>query len=56
MKSSLADVISAVDDFFLPMGSKHCNTDGRNVWTARDTMLKNKPHLVTFYKSILVSL
>ena len=33
---------------FLTMGSKHCNTNGRSVWTSRGTMLKNKPHLVTF--------
>ena len=41
---------------FKPMGSKHCNTYGRSVWTARRTMLKNKLHLVTFHESILVSL
>ena len=38
------------------MGSKHCNIDGRSVWTARDTMLKNKPHLNTFHEKILVNL
>ena len=32
-----------------PMKSKHCNTDGRS-------MLKNKPHLITFHENILVSL
>ena len=39
---------------FLPMGTKHCNTDGK-VW-ARGTMSKNKPHLATFSENILVSL
>ncbi|KAM9410510.1 glucosamine 6-phosphate N-acetyltransferase isoform 2-T2 [Pholidichthys leucotaenia] len=29
-------------------GSKHCNTNGRSVWTKGETMLKNKPHLVKF--------
>ena len=38
------------------MGSKHCNANGRIVWTAWWTMFKNKPHFVTFHKSILVSL
>ena len=28
--------------------AKQCNADGRSVWTAKDTMLKNKPHLVRF--------
>ena len=32
------------------MGSKHCNIDGRSVWTTRRTMFKNKPHLVIFHK------
>ena len=41
---------------FWPMISKHCNTDGRTVRTARGTMLKNKPHLVIVHESILVSL
>ena len=41
---------------FLSMESKHSNTDGRSVWISRETMLKNKPRLVTFYESILVSL
>ena len=30
------------------MGSMHCNTDWRTVWTASGPMLKNR-HLVTFY-------
>ena len=34
----------------------HCNTYRRNVWCARRTMLKIKPHLVTFYENILVGL
>ena len=38
------------------MGSKHCNTDGRCVWTVRGTTLKNKPHFVTLYDSILFNL
>ena len=37
-------------------GSEHCNTDGRNVWTAGESMLKNKPHLVKFNNCIIVSL
>ena len=39
-KSSNDDVISAVDDFVWPMGSKHCNTNGRCMWITRMTMLK----------------
>ena len=31
LKSLSNKVISSNDDFFLPMGSKLCNTDGRNV-------------------------
>lgn len=34
------------------VGSKHCNTEGKNVWT----MLKNKPRLVTFHEMISVRL
>ena len=57
-------VISAVEDFLrirmrasIPRESKHCNTDGRNVWTAGETMLKNKwPHLVKFDHCNIVSL
>ena len=41
---------------FWPMGSKHCNCDGRILWTARGMLLKNKPHLFTFNEMILVSL
>ena len=40
----------------LPQNSKCCNTDGRSMWTAGETMLKNKPHLVKFYHCIIVSL
>ena len=36
------------------MGSKHCNTDGRSVRTTRATILKNKPHLVTFHENIWI--
>ena len=41
---------------FLPMVSKHCNTDGRSMWIARWTMLKNELQLVIFHKRILISL
>ena len=41
---------------FLPMRSRHCNTYRRTVWIARETMLIKKTHLVSFHKSILVSL
>ena len=37
---------------FWPMNSKQCNTNGRSVWTTMWTMLKNKPHLVTFHESM----
>ena len=37
------------------MGFKYCNTNGKSIWTARGTNIE-KPHLVTFYESILVSL
>ena len=37
------------------MGSKHCITNGKSVQTVKGIMLKNKPHLVTFHESILVS-
>ena len=40
----------------IPWESKHCNTDGRSVWTAGETMLKNKPHLVKYDHCIIVSL
>ena len=42
LKSSYDDMISAVGDFFLSMGSKHCNTN-ENMWRLRGgTMLKKK--------------
>ena len=34
---------------FSPMGSKHCNNDGRSVWTTRGTMLKKKKQLILMY-------
>ena len=47
------DVISAVEDVLrvrrrtsMPQGFEHCSTDGRNVWTTEEIMLKNKPTLV----------
>ena len=46
MKSSYDGIISAVDDFFWPLGSKHCNIDGRSVWTAREETIVEK--LTTF--------
>ena len=55
LKSSCNKVISAVEDIFLPMRSKYCNTDGRSVGTTRGTWLKNKSHLITFHDIILVS-
>ena len=36
--------------------TKLCNTDWRNVWTAGETMLNNKPHCVKFDHRIIVSL
>ena len=41
LKISYDDDISAIDEFFLPIESKHCYTDGRSLWTARETMLEN---------------
>ena len=38
----------------IPQESKHCNTDGRNVWTAQETIMKNKPHMVKFDHCIIV--
>ena len=32
LKSLYNDIISAVDDIFWSVESKHCNIDGRNVW------------------------
>ena len=59
------EVKSAVEDFFEDQDeslelysrkSNHCNTNGRSVWIAGKTMLKNKPHLVKFDHCIIVSL
>ena len=41
---------------FLPMRSKHCNTNASSVGKARRTILKNEPLLVTFRESTLVRL
>ena len=41
-KSSYDDIIFAVNDFFRPIRSKHCNTDKRSVWSTRETILKRK--------------
>lgn len=55
------DAISSVDDFLTnkmkassPMKYKHCNTNGRKMGTARDIMLKSKPHLVKFLVSVWI--
>ena len=57
LKSSYNDVIFGVDVFFLSMVSKHCRTNGKSaeVESREVTMLKNKPYLVTFQKSITLS-
>ena len=50
-KTSYNEVIFAVD-FFLLIESKHWYTDvGRNEWTARLIILKNKSRLVTFHEN-----
>ena len=41
---------------FLTIGSKYCNTIGKSEWVTRGSVLKNRPHLVTFHEGILVSL
>ena len=38
-----------------PMGFKPWKTDRKIVWTASETMFKNKPHLIKFHVSILFS-
>ena len=53
LKSSNDD-ISAVDDFFWWMGFKHCNTDGRCMWTARSDYIEKQTSYS--HESILVSL
>ena len=40
----------------IPRKSKHCNTNGRSVWTAGETVLKINPYLVKFNHCIIVSL
>ena len=40
---------------FLPIGTKHCNFDGRSVWKVKDTMLK-KYLIWSHTMSILVRL
>ena len=40
----------------IPQESKCCNTARRSVWTAGETIFKNKPHLVKFNHCIIVSL
>ena len=40
----------------MPPGSEHCSTDGRNLWTAEEIMLKNKPTLVNIKYFVLVRL
>ena len=39
-----------------PRESKRCNTNGRSMWTAGETIWKDKPHLVKFEHCIIVSL
>ena len=41
---------------YLQLMTRHCNSDGRSVWTAKVTMLQNKPYLIPFHESTLVSL
>ena len=40
----------------IPQESKHCNPDGRSVWTTGEIMMKNKPLMVKFDHCIIVSL
>ena len=40
LKSSYDDVIYAAADFFWLMEFKHCNTDGRSMWTTREIVEK----------------
>ena len=55
LKSSYDDVISTVDNIFNQWDSNTATYE-KSVWTTKGTMLKNKPHLATFWDSILVSL
>ena len=48
------EVIPALEDLFEDQDesfftSKRCNTDGRSVWTAGETMLENKSYLVKVF-------
>ena len=52
LKSSYNDIISAVNNFF----DLWDPSIARSAWTTKKTMLKSKPHLVRFHKSIFVSL
>ena len=54
--SAVQDFFEDQDESFYNMESKRCNTDGRSVWTAGETIVKNKPHLVKFDHCIIVSL
>ena len=55
LKSSYNDIISAVADFFLPIGSKHCNSNGKCEWTANGTMLKKVNHILFDSKRVFRS-
>ena len=60
LKNSYENVRSTLDDFFWPIGSKHCNTNERNMWTARWIISKSKPNLidpfnVNIFQLVLVS-
>ena len=35
--------------------SNHCHIHGRNMGTIRETMLENKPNMITFHENMLVS-
>ena len=41
---------------FWSKGYKYRNTDGIDVWTKKETIVKHKTQLVTFHEGILVSL
>ena len=56
LKSSYDDIISAVDDIFLPMGSKHRSTNERSVGTEKRTSLENQFKLKTIQVCELKSL
>ena len=52
LKGSYEDIISAVDDFF-DQWDPSTATLMEEAGTVSRTMLKNKPHLITFNESIL---